>query len=115
MRLNPHLHTIALDGAWYEQGSELVARGQAAGSRPACLHRDSTRFTTRGCSRRQASRQLWTRCSQQPLPRRIRASCWKPRPWRRVQTPDGRALHAEAVQRHPPDLRRPAVQADPEA
>ena len=32
MRLNPHLHTIALDGAWHEQGNELVARGQAARS-----------------------------------------------------------------------------------
>jgi hypothetical protein len=27
MRLNPHLHTIALDGAWYEQGSRLVFTG----------------------------------------------------------------------------------------
>ena len=32
LRLNPHLHTIALDGAWQEQGNELVARGQAARS-----------------------------------------------------------------------------------
>ena len=32
LRLNPHLHTIALDGAWHEQGNELVARGQAARS-----------------------------------------------------------------------------------
>ena len=32
MRLNPHLHTIALDGTWSEQGHELVARGQAARS-----------------------------------------------------------------------------------
>ena len=32
MRLNPHLHTVALDGAWSEQGSELVARGQASRS-----------------------------------------------------------------------------------
>ena len=32
LRLNPHLHTIALDGAWHEHGSELVARGQAARS-----------------------------------------------------------------------------------
>ncbi len=27
MRLNPHLHTIALDGAWHEQGSELAFAG----------------------------------------------------------------------------------------
>lgn len=27
MRLNPHLHTIALDGAWHEQGSELAFVG----------------------------------------------------------------------------------------
>ena len=27
MRLNPHLHTIALDGAWSEQGNELVFSG----------------------------------------------------------------------------------------
>ena len=27
LRLNPHLHTIALDGAWYEQGSELIFAG----------------------------------------------------------------------------------------
>ena len=27
LRLNPHLHTIALDGAWYEQGSGLVFAG----------------------------------------------------------------------------------------
>lgn len=27
MRLNPHLHTIALDGAWSEQGKELVFAG----------------------------------------------------------------------------------------
>ena len=27
MRLNPHLHTIVLDGAWSEQGSELVFAG----------------------------------------------------------------------------------------
>jgi hypothetical protein len=27
MRLNPHLHTIALDGAWSEQGNELVSSG----------------------------------------------------------------------------------------
>ena len=26
LRLNPHLHTIALDGAWQEQGNELVLR-----------------------------------------------------------------------------------------
>ncbi len=32
LRLNPHLHTVALDGAWHEQGNELVARGQAARS-----------------------------------------------------------------------------------
>ena len=32
MRLNPHLHTIALDGAWSKHGHELVARGQAARS-----------------------------------------------------------------------------------
>ena len=29
MRLNPHLHTIALDGAWHEQGSELYRPGCA--------------------------------------------------------------------------------------
>ena len=27
MRLNPHLHTIALDGTWSEQGNELVFTG----------------------------------------------------------------------------------------
>ena len=27
MRLNPHLHTIALDGTWSEQGRELVFAG----------------------------------------------------------------------------------------
>ncbi len=27
LRLNPHLHTIALDGAWSEQGNELVFAG----------------------------------------------------------------------------------------
>ena len=27
MRLNPHLHTIALDGTWSEQGNELVFAG----------------------------------------------------------------------------------------
>jgi len=27
LRLNPHLHTIALDGAWHEQGNELVFAG----------------------------------------------------------------------------------------
>jgi hypothetical protein len=27
MRLNPHLHTVALDGAWYEQGNELLFAG----------------------------------------------------------------------------------------
>jgi Putative transposase/Transposase zinc-binding domain len=27
MRLNPHLHTIALDGAWSEQGNDLVFSG----------------------------------------------------------------------------------------
>ena len=27
LRLNPHLHTIALDGAWYDQGSELLFAG----------------------------------------------------------------------------------------
>jgi len=27
MRLNPHLHTVALDGAWYEQGDALVFSG----------------------------------------------------------------------------------------
>ena len=27
MRLNPHLHTTALDGAWSEQGNELVFSG----------------------------------------------------------------------------------------
>jgi len=27
LRLNPHLHTIALDGTWSEQGSELVFSG----------------------------------------------------------------------------------------
>jgi len=32
LRLNPHLHTIALDGTWHEKGSELVAQGQAARS-----------------------------------------------------------------------------------
>jgi len=32
LRLNPHLHTIALDGAWHEQGNERVAQGQAARS-----------------------------------------------------------------------------------
>ena len=26
LRLNPHLHTIALDGAWHAQGNELVYR-----------------------------------------------------------------------------------------
>ena len=26
-RLNPHLHTIALDGTWSEQGTELVLAG----------------------------------------------------------------------------------------
>ena len=27
LRLNPHLHMIALDGAWHEQGTELVFQG----------------------------------------------------------------------------------------
>ena len=27
LRLNPHLHTIALDGAWHEQGNELAFAG----------------------------------------------------------------------------------------
>src|ERR687898_3721 len=27
MRLNPHLHTIALDGTWHEDGGELVWQG----------------------------------------------------------------------------------------
>ena len=27
LRLNPHLHTIALDGAWHEQGSDLLFAG----------------------------------------------------------------------------------------
>ena len=27
MRLNPHLHTIALDGSWHEQGNDLVFAG----------------------------------------------------------------------------------------
>ena len=27
MRLNPHLHTIALDGTWHEQGNELAFAG----------------------------------------------------------------------------------------
>jgi hypothetical protein len=27
LRLNPHLHTIALGGAWYEPGNELVFAG----------------------------------------------------------------------------------------
>ena len=26
LRLNPHLHTIGLDGAWYEQGKSLSLR-----------------------------------------------------------------------------------------
>ena len=27
MRLNPHLHTIALDGTWHEDGDDLVWQG----------------------------------------------------------------------------------------
>ena len=27
MRLNPHLHAVVLDGAWYEQGGELCWQG----------------------------------------------------------------------------------------
>ena len=27
LRLNPHLHTIALDGGWHEQGNELAFAG----------------------------------------------------------------------------------------
>ncbi len=29
LRLNPHLHLVALDGAWYEQGGELCWQGLA--------------------------------------------------------------------------------------
>ena len=28
LRLNPHLHMVALDGAWHEQGGELCWQGE---------------------------------------------------------------------------------------
>ena len=51
LRLNPHLHLVALDGAWHEQGGELVlARARAPaderGRRRAREHRPAHRAST---------------------------------------------------------------------